>query len=319
MTIKQKKNTLTNKNIKKYLIAKKIVEKCSVRQLNSGLSNRNFLVISEKNRYNARTNKKRCTEFKNSLHNESVILTFLGKEKITFSPRSIYYDSAKNIHVVQYVKGRQIYMKGLGDTNIKKVLKHLYIINSLAFDLKKYCEKNKIRYAKPVGNKKLLNSIKKKLKYLENERMYNFAVKWATKKIEEDWENIKVQQKEIFLNHGDPVSNVIANGKQVSLIDWEHAGLSYDPGLANIFLHGELNNQKKKRMVTIYAKLSGNNYEKLLSDTLKRQKQLMIENIVDICEDHLKDRRLRKDKRKLDVALLKGRIKYYDRIFDLLT
>ena len=82
---------------------KKIFKDFSVRELGSGLANRNYLIKSGSELYNLRTNRLRPPMKKDNLRNEHLILEFLAKKNIPFVSRSFYYDKIENIHIVKFI------------------------------------------------------------------------------------------------------------------------------------------------------------------------------------------------------------------------
>ena len=88
--------------------------------------------------------------------------------------------------------------------------------------------------------------------------------------------------------------------------------MAYDPGLAYIFLHGDLNSTRRQEIIKIYARLSGLEFTEIWTETVKKFKQLMFEDLINICKVHLWNKTKYKSREKLNCDLIEGRMRYYN-------
>lgn len=306
---------VTEKQARDYLQDKNIFSRFSIKPLNSGFSNRNFLILSGDKKFTFRTNQRRPPMNKETLRNEHLILDFLTLQKSNFSARSFFFDPVENVHIIRYIEGRKIEMRNLKEKNLKKVLQDLYKVDCLAGEFKKFLKKKKVKF-KPAQkyNKNLKKIIIPQIRKLNKHNEYREFLIWAKEKINQDLKKIRYPEKEIFLNHGDPVSNIVIQKDRVYLIDWEQIKFAYDPGLAYIFLHGHLEDWQREKVLEIYSRISGCDFSELKINTYHLLKQLLIQNIVDVCAIHRRNIELYDSKKKIDKDLLQGRMRYYDYI-----
>jgi len=309
------KATLTRRDIIEYIKKHKLFKNFAVRELKSGLANRNYLVESGGRAYNLRTNRLRPPLKKENLRNEHLVLEFLRKKKTPFVSRSVYYDAEENIHIVNFIPGHKIQIKNLKKDNLETVLKYLYQVNIMAREFGGFLKKKKIRFASPKKyNHELALRLAPKINYLINDKVYSEYLNWVSRRLASDLSSLAVEEKEIYLNHGDPVSNIIINRDKLYLIDWEQASFSYDPGLANIYTHGFISREMKKDIINIYAKLSGLDPVWLREQTLKKYKQMLLEHTVLLCRIHARNRRLFKNPAPLDIEFIRDRQQRYKNI-----
>ncbi|MCK5211710.1 phosphotransferase [Candidatus Parcubacteria bacterium] len=307
------KASLSQGDIRNYIKEKKIFRDFKLRMLGSGLANKNFLISSNGRQYNLRTNRKRPPMNKELLAREHLALEFLKAKKINFTAHSHYYDKEENIHIVEYLPGRKIQMKNIGNAQLAQVLKCLYKINNLAPEFKAYVRKQGYKFPTATKyNRELIKRLQKDFRELYKHKEYRFVIKWVKNKINKDFKDLKLNERFIYLNHGDPVSNIIINKKKIYLIDWEQVKLAHDPGLAYIFLHGDLNNKRRQAIIKMYARLAGVEYSALWAETVKKFKQLMFEDLINLCKVHLWNKTKYNSREKLYLGLINGRMRYYD-------
>ena len=308
-----KKASLSQGDIRDYIKEKKIFRVFRLRQLGTGLANKNFLISSNGRQYNLRTNRKRPPMNKELLAREHLVLEFFKTKKINFTARSHYYDKEENIHIVEYLPGRKIQMRHIGNTQLAQTLKYLHKINGLASEFKAYVHKKRYKFPTATKyNNQLLKRLQKDFRKLYKYKEYRFVVDWVKKKIKKDFKYLKLNERLVYLNHGDPVSNIIINKEKIYLIDWEQVKLAHDPGLAYIFLHGDLNNKRRGEIIKNYASLSGVEYSVLWAETVKKFKQLMFEDLINLCNVHLWNKTKYNSREKLYLGLINGRMRYYD-------
>lgn len=303
---------LTNSDIRKYIETKKIFRKFEVRRIGASLGNRNFLINTNNGAFNLRTTKKRPAINKEKLKNEKIILDFFKEKKVKFVSTSKYYDPIENIHIVKYIEGRKICMKDASDRTIEKTLKYLHEINQLAPEFRRYCKKKKIKFRKPVNKKGVLKEISDDIDYLKKFEPYKFVIKWVKDKLKKDWNKFIINEKQVYLNHGDPVSNIIIQKDKIFLIDWEQIKLAYDPGLAYIFLHGDFLNPQRERILDIFSEISNVDREKLKIETYNKMLQLLISDQLYQCIVHRKNVELYKSNAGFNKSLANGRMAYYE-------
>ena len=309
------KATLTRGDITLYIKKHKIFKNFSVRELKAGLANRNYLISSGGQKYNLRTNRLRPPMHTENLRNEHLVLEFLKTEKTPFVSESIYYDEVENIHIVKFVPGQKIQIKNLKNDNLETVIKYLYQINILAGKFDSFLKKKKIKFASPRRyNHNLVKRLAPKIKFLIKDKIYYEYISWVEKRLKDDLGLLPIEEKEIYLNHGDPVSNIIINGHKLYLIDWEQVSFSYDAGLANIYTHGFLSREMKKDIVNIYAKLAGLDPSWLREQTIKKYKQMLLEHTVLLCRIHARNRRLYQNPAPLDEGFIRDRQQRYKNI-----
>lgn len=298
-------------DLRKYLDYYQIFKKYRIRCLGSGLANRNFLIQVGGRKYNLRTNRLRPPVSKQFLFNEHVFLKFAQQKKIPFVSRSFYYDIAENIHIVEFLPGKKLQMRHMGKNNLAQSLSCLNQVNALAPDFLNYLKKHKIVFSGPRSRALIRREIEKNIGFLK-EPDYQGPVRWVKERLKKDWGRLDVREKEVYLNHGDPVSNIVLNKGRLFLIDWERVCFSFDPGLAYIWLHGFLDDQKREQVVEIYAALSGGSLAELRKQTVKKFKLLLIENIISLCKVTWRNRKMFDPRAKLDQSLIRGRMKFYD-------
>lgn len=307
------KASLSQGDIRDYIKERKIFRNFKLRMLGSGLANKNFLISSNGKQYNLRTNRKRPPMNKELLAREHWVLDFFKTKKINFTACSHYYDKEENIHIVEYLPGRKIQMKNISSAQLTQTLECLHKINGLAPGFKAYIRNRGYKFPSAAKyNKALLKRLQKDFSKLYKYEEYRLVVDWVKKKINKDFKYLKLNERFVYLNHGDPVSNIIINKEKIYLIDWERVKLAYDPGLAYIFLHGDLNNKRREEIINIYANLSGVEYSVLWKETVKKFKQLMFEDLINLCKVHFWNKTKYNSREKLYRDLIKGRMRYYD-------
>ncbi len=307
------KASLSQGDIRDYIKEKKIFCDFKLRMLGSGLANKNFLISSGNKQYNLRTNRIRPPMNKELLAREHWALEFFKTKKINFAAHSHYYDKEENIHIVEYLPGRKIQMKNIGNTQLVQVLECLNKINGLAPEFKAYIRKQGHKFPVPTKyNSALLKRLEKDFLVLNKHQEYRFVINWVKKKIKKDFATLRLNEKNVYLNHGDPVSNIIINRNKIYLIDWERVKLAYDPGIAYIFLHGDLSSKRRKEIVDIYAGLSSIEPTVLRAETVRTFKQLMFEDLINLCKVHLWNKTKYNSREKLYLGLINGRMRYYD-------
>jgi len=307
------KASLSQSDIRDYINEKKIFRNFKLRQLGSGLANKNFLISSNGKQYNLRTNRIRPPMNKELLAHEHLALEFFKVKKINFTAHSHYYDKEENIHIVEYLPGRKIQMKNISTAQLAQTLECLYKINGLVPSFKVYIKKEGHRFPAPTKyNSALLKRLQKDFRKLNKHREYRFVINWVKKKIKKDFKYLRLSEKNVYLNHGDPVSNIIINRNKIYLIDWERVKLAYDPGIAYIFLHGDLSSKRRREIVDIYAGLSGIEPTALRAETVRTFKQLMFEDLINLCKVHLWNKTKYNSREKLYLGLINGRMRYYD-------
>jgi thiamine kinase-like enzyme len=156
--------------------------------------------------------------------------------------------------------------------------------------------------------------LNKIFKQLGNDVKYRFTVRWVKNKWQKEVKYLRRPEKKIYLNHGDPVSNAIINGKKLYMIDWEYVHLAYDPGLGYMFVHGDLDEEQQQRLLAIYAEVSGEDKSQLEKNARVRQKQLLLLNVLEFCTNHQRNTRLYKQTKPLDSDFIKYRMRQFAEI-----
>lgn len=227
-------------DIENDLVDKGIISRGSISFIGQGEGHESYLANNITDRVVVRV-KRSDTPFISGFQNEHLQLLFLESQNITFAPKSLYYDSQKEVHVISYVEGVDVSFLELDDTQLKTLVS--YITQLETIDYKTYLDfLHKYNNAQPAQaemQNRIKHNYNNRLAVIEKRQ--DLLTQEITDFLEWCKENFtifiamvnKIQTIKYYM-HGDlrlnnGTSNIrVAHDGTVNLIDWEAAGFTND-------------------------------------------------------------------------------------------
>jgi len=270
--------------VRDYLNNKKLFSSFEIIGKKSGLSNTNYFINSPEGKFVFRCNKIKPSNSTHCLSGEHNVLKFFEQYDFDFVPRTKYFDSEKNVHILSYIDGRKVRFRNISLSGMKQALDKLQKINLLAAEYIKFCQDNNLLYKEPKSEiERLRGRILRKIDLIEELNPLRELSLWVKDRIKEDFFNIEIDYEKIYLNHGDPADNLVINQGKISIIDWEYARLTYGPGMVHIIAHGILGREREEKLLEYYAKISGRDLDVLRRRTYQEKNLHYLLKLAKIC------------------------------------
>lgn len=282
---------VTQRDVRKYLDKEKFFNNFKIIGIKSGLSNCNYIIETEKGKFIFRTNKLKPGKDVKYLIDEYNVLKFFKQHSLDYVPETFFFDQEKNVHILSYIEGRKIRFRNISQRGMEEAVSKLYQINSLAPEYLKYCQENKAYCKEPKSEvDRLRGRILKKLETISAENLFSDVKDWVAIRLNEDFNDLRIDKSKIYLNHGDPADNLIITKGKISIIDWEYVRLTHGPGLVHILAHGALSSERSEKILQHYAKISGEPFLELKYNTLTEKNIHYLLKLAKICFAHESDR-----------------------------
>ncbi|MBC5792418.1 MAG: aminoglycoside phosphotransferase family protein [Nanohaloarchaea archaeon] len=233
------------RSAREYLRSQGEFDSCNILRKKTGDNNHNYIFESSNNKYVLRR-KKQISEDK-SLENERNILKFLEFKEIESVPRSVSYDTDREIHIITFVGQKDVEIGHLNQPDLDEWTKKLLSINRLKFsEYKDYCERKGLDYEEPRTPGENLNELREDVESLSESNGLIELLKNRLDYLEKDLQT--ETPGSAFLTHSDLSNSTRRTGNNFFFIDWEFSGFNQNPysDLGIILAHSQLNKEKRE-------------------------------------------------------------------------
>ncbi|MGM5480146.1 MAG: phosphotransferase [Nanobdellota archaeon] len=226
--------------------------------LGGGYAHYNYLVTEHNNKYVFRIKHNKEQQFKDSLYKEYVFLTFFQNQNITFTPKTIEYNSRCDYMVESYLSGTPLSQRDFTDKQIDRFAYQLYQLFSLSIDkFKLFCKERGFSQFNPNNPLDLLQKYGfKRFDDIDKTIVGEDVYQWIAVNLKKNKNFILEQEpaREYGFSWGDIQSTVIlGDDGTMYFYDFEHASISTSPGLAYIKIHGAFTSNQFNYLVKRYA------------------------------------------------------------------
>ena len=307
-------------DVKEYIKRIDSVKGADISKLPSGESNDNFLLENDGKKYVLRHSRTDIPS-KNFLYNEHIVLLFLESKKISFVPRSIFYDKNKKIHIISYVGSKKLEMNKLVPDQLERLVSNLskiYFINP--DDFVKFCKNRKLKVNK---TKSPLYSIRtygvQRFNYVKKHCNDRSIIDWIEPKLMENVRLTKQRQfslQNLHFVHGDIPNNIRVDDDEIWIIDWEIARLSYEDNPSYILVYKNISENQRNFIIKKYVKYFKTTYDDLEEKISLDEKTILINDVIWAAMRYVEMRMKDMDGSEKYHKLTLARMKIYDKKYN---
>jgi len=243
-----------------YLENSSSFEKVEVLNVFEGHNNLNYIFASERGKFVLRK-RNQISDDENVLIHEKKILEFLSHQNVDSTPKSIQYDSERQIHIISFTGEKPVNLEEMGQVKLVNWVENLCEIHKLQFqDFQEFCRERDYSFESPETPYEKLDEMEEKLENVRSESEHINLVKFCEEKIDELRDSINLcGSEDFYLNHSDLANSTRKTDNNYFLIDWEYASFNMNPisDIAILFVHRNLDKNQRKTIKQSYKQNMG--------------------------------------------------------------
>lgn len=226
--------TMSIKEIKAYLIENRILDNPEVNLLGRGEANLNYLAVDHDRKYVVRIARNDVPK-QSGFETERHFMLFIESLGVISAPRSIHYSSKYELHVVDYVEGKDVSIVDLNEVQTNIFVDQLKLLNSITYEqYLAWCSETGYTPLKPQSlvfrNKININDRLSTIRNLAHTDLFAKKVLvWAESKIDTLYAAQRQATLRLTFLHDDlrwneGGGNIKVSDGKLTFIDWELSG-----------------------------------------------------------------------------------------------